>query len=160
LSLSHQGGLLAEMMLRDQLTYLPGDILVKVDRAAMNASLESRAPLLDHRIAEFAWGLPPGQWSRDGGGKWIIRTLLDRYVPRAIMDRPKQGFAIPYAAWLRGPLREWADDLLSENALRCDGVFEVAPIRQRWAEHCTGQRNWAPALWSILMFQAWRRREI
>ena len=152
-----RGGLLADMMFRDQVSYLPDDILVKVDRAAMAASLETRAPLLDHRVAEFAWQLPTNCWQRDGQGKWIVRQVLDRYVPRALIDRPKQGFAVPIAEWLRGPLRDWADDLLSPDALRHDGIFRAEPVLQTWKEHRDGTRNWAPSLWHLLMFQAWRR---
>jgi asparagine synthase (glutamine-hydrolysing) len=152
-----RGGLLADMMFRDQVSYLPDDILVKVDRAAMAASLETRAPLLDHRVAEFAWQLPANCWQRDGQGKWIVRQVLDRYVPRPLIDRPKQGFAVPIAEWLRGPLREWADDLLSPDALRHDGLFRAEPVLQTWKEHRDGTRNWAPSLWHLLMFQAWRR---
>jgi asparagine synthase (glutamine-hydrolysing) len=152
-----RGGLLADMMFRDQVSYLPDDILVKVDRAAMAASLETRAPLLDHRVAEFAWQLPTNCWQRDGQGKWIVRQVLDRYVPRPLIDRPKQGFAVPIAEWLRGPLRDWADDLLSPDALRHDGIFRAEPVLQTWKEHRDGTRNWAPALWHLLMFQAWRR---
>jgi asparagine synthase (glutamine-hydrolysing) len=160
ISLDHPGGLLAEMMLRDQLTYLPGDILTKVDRAAMAASLESRAPLLDHRVAEFAWQLPRDMWVRNGRSKWIVRALLDRYVPNALIDRPKQGFGVPYAEWLRGPLRDWADDLLSPSSLAQGDLFDIAPIVRRWEEHRSGVRNWAPGLWSVLMLQAWRNRRV
>jgi len=152
-----RGGLLADMMFRDQVSYLPDDILVKVDRAAMAASLETRAPLLDHRVAEFAWQLPTNCWQRDGQGKWIVRQVLDRYVPRPLIDRPKQGFAVPIAEWLRGPLRDWADDLLSPDALRHDGIFRAEPVLKTWKEHRDGTRNWAPSLWHLLMFQAWRR---
>ena len=152
-----RGGLLADMMFRDQVSYLPDDILVKVDRAAMAASLETRAPLLDHRVAEFAWQLPTNCWQRHGQGKWIVRQVLDRYVPRALIDRPKQGFGVPIAEWLRGPLRDWADDLLSPDALRHDGIFRTEPVLQTWKEHRDGTRNWAPSLWHLLMFQAWRR---
>ncbi len=152
-----RGGLLADMMFRDQVSYLPDDILTKVDRAAMAASLETRAPLLDHRVAEFAWQLPQNCWQRDGQGKWIVRQVLDRYVPRTLIDRPKQGFGVPIAEWLRGPLRDWADDLLSPEALRRDGIFRAEPVLQTWKEHRNGTRNWAPSLWHLLMFQAWRR---
>ena len=151
-----RGGFLAEMMLHDQVSYLPDDILVKVDRAAMAASLESRAPLLDHRLAEFSWRLPAHNWRRNGEGKWIVRQVLDRYVPRALVDRPKQGFGVPLSEWLRGPLRDWADDLLAPSELARDGLFDVAPIATAWSEHRSGTRNWAPSLWSVLMFQAWR----
>jgi asparagine synthase (glutamine-hydrolysing) len=151
-----RGGLLAEMMLRDQVSYLPDDIMVKVDRAAMASSLESRAPLLDHRIAEFSWRLPAHYWRRDGRGKWIVREVLDRYVPRALVERPKQGFGIPVSEWLRGPLRDWADDLLSADALRREGLFVPEPIVTAWQEHRSGARNWSSSLWSVLMFQAWR----
>ena len=152
-----RGGLMADMMFRDQVSYLPDDILTKVDRAAMAASLETRAPLLDHRVAEFAWQLPQNCWQRDGQGKWIVRQVLDRYVPRTLIDRPKQGFGVPIAEWLRGPLRDWADDLLSPEALRRDGIFRAEPVLQTWKEHRNGTRNWAPSLWHLLMFQAWRR---
>ena len=151
-----RGGLLAEMMLHDQVSYLPDDILVKVDRAAMAASLESRAPLLDHRIAEFSWRLPAHYWRQSGQSKWIVRQVLDRYVPRALVERPKQGFGIPVAQWLRGPLRDWADDLLAADALRRDGLFDAAPIVTAWEEHRSSRRNWASSLWPVLMFQAWR----
>jgi asparagine synthase (glutamine-hydrolysing) len=151
-----RGGLLAEMMLHDQVSYLPDDILVKVDRAAMAASLESRAPLLDHRVAELSWRMPAEYWRQGGEGKWIVRQVLDRYVPRALVERPKQGFGIPVAEWLRGPLRDWADDLLSADALRRDGLLSVASIVSAWEEHRSRKRNWATSLWSILMFQAWR----
>ncbi|WP_411280383.1 asparagine synthase (glutamine-hydrolyzing) [Gemmatimonas sp.] len=152
-----RGGLLADMMFRDQVSYLPDDILVKVDRAAMAAGLETRAPLLDHRVAEFAWQLPQNCWQRDGQGKWIVRRVLDRYVPRTLIDRPKQGFGVPIADWLRGPLRDWASELLSPEALRRDGIFRTEPVLQTWKEHLSGDRNWAPSLWYLLMFQAWRR---
>lgn len=143
------------MMLLDTVMYLPGDILCKVDRAAMAVGLESRIPLLDSRLFEFAWGLPAEYKVRDGTGKWLLRQVLYRHVPRELMERPKTGFGIPIHAWLRGPLRDWAHSLLDPRQLRDDGLIDPVPVMRRWDEHLSGKRNWAPSLWAVLMFQSW-----
>ena len=143
------------MMALDGMTYLPDDILVKVDRAAMAVSLETRAPFLDRDLMAFAWSLPVSMKLRDGRGKWILRRLLDRHVPRELVDRPKTGFAIPLDAWLRGPLRNWAESLLAEDRLRREGFFHPQSIRETWARHLRGKATEGSRLWSVLMFQAW-----
>ncbi len=146
------------MMAVDAKQYMSDDILVKVDRAAMANSLETRVPLLDHRVVEFAWGLPLHQKIRNGTGKWALRQVLYRHVPREMIERPKKGFSIPLANWLRGPLRDWAEAQLEETRLNREGYFHAAPIRKMWKEHVDGKRDNASKLWSILMFQAWLER--
>lgn len=145
-----------QIMLLDALVYLPDDILVKLDRAAMATSLESRVPFLDHRVFEFAWRLPLGQKIRNGTGKWILREVLARYVPRQLFERPKMGFGVPVGDWLRGDLREWAEDLLSEDRLKRGGLFQTEVVRNLWAQHLRGDRNLQHQLWPLLMFEAWR----
>lgn len=149
-------GFVERMMLHDQLAYMTDDILVKVDRAAMGVSLETRVPLLDRQLVEFAWRVPVALKIREGQGKWLLRQALYRHVPRALIERPKQGFAVPLESWLRGPLREWAEHLLDPRRLREDGYFHPEHVWQRWNEHLSGTRNWQYGLWPILMFQAWR----
>lgn len=144
----------------DTKVFLPGDILVKVDRASMSVGLEAREPLLDHRLVEFAWRLPLLSLKhRDGVGKWVLRELLSRYVPRSMFERPKMGFGVPIHAWLRGDLRPWAEDLLSDRSLRDAGIFEPKLVRRVWDEHQSGARNAHSELWSVLMVQAWLRAQ-
>ena len=143
------------MMLLDSLTYLPDDILTKVDRAAMGVSLETRIPFLDYRVAELAWRLPLDTKINNGETKWPIRQVLYKYVPKVLIERPKAGFAIPVGQWIRGPLREWAADLLNEERIRREGYFNPELVQQLWQQHLSGKYDWTPRLWAILMFQAW-----
>ena len=143
------------MMYLDAMTYLPNDILVKMDRAAMGTSLETRAPFLDHFVVELAWQLPLNMRLRNNQGKWALRQILYKYVPQELIERPKQGFGIPLGDWLRDPLRDWAEELISEDRLCREGFFNPDPIRSKWLEHSSGLRNWESSLWTVLMFQAW-----
>ena len=145
-------------MLADQLNYLPNDILVKVDRAAMSVSLETRIPFLDLDVIEFSASLPIEFKIRNGLSKWALREVLYKYVPKDLIERPKMGFGVPLAEWLRGPLKDWAESLLDENRLHQEGFFNVEFVRDKWLEHLSGKRNWSYQLWNVLMFQAWHEK--
>jgi asparagine synthase (glutamine-hydrolysing) len=150
--------LVARLRAMDMQTYLPDDILTKLDRATMAVSLEGRVPLLDHRVVEFGWRVPREVLIRNGQTKWPLRQVLNRYVPAALVDQPKMGFSIPLGDWLRGPLREWAADLLSPSALATTSLIAAAPIRKLFDAHCAGAVNRPHELWTALMLQAWHRQ--
>jgi asparagine synthase (glutamine-hydrolysing) len=143
------------MMFYDLVQYLPDDILTKVDRASMAVSLEARVPLLDHEVVEFAWRLPLSWKIRGRTQKWILREVLARHVPRNLFERPKTGFGVPMGQWLRGPLEDWAADLLDENALEAEGIFAPSVVTNTWKAHQAGRGNHEHQLWAILMFQSW-----
>ncbi len=147
------------MMYMDTMGYLPGNILTKSDRTAMGVGLETRAPFLDHRVVEFAWQLPLHMKIRNGQGKWLLRQVLDRHVPRYLIERPNQGFGVPLANWLRTSLRDWAEYLLDPSRLRHEGFFDPEPIREKWQQHLAATHNWQNELWDVLMFQAWHEQQ-
>ncbi|MBN8548742.1 MAG: asparagine synthetase B, partial [Deltaproteobacteria bacterium] len=151
---------ISRMMYLDAMTYLPDDVMVKVDRASMASSLEAREPLLDYRLFEFAWQLPLSMKMRGRESKWALRQILYKHVPRELIERPKMGFGVPIDSWLRGPLREWAGDMLSEASIRKLGVLRPEPILQKWQQHLEGKHNWQYHLWDALMLQSWLQEHL
>ncbi len=149
-----------KMMYFDSISYLPDDILCKVDRASMGVSLEARVPFLDPKISEIAWSIPLSLKIKNGKSKSILRNILYNYVPKELIERPKSGFGVPIGDWLKSDLKDWAEDLLSQSRLEADGFFNPEIIRNIWEEHLTGRRDWTHKLWSILMFQAWFHRDL
>ncbi len=147
-----------QIMCMDTLNYLPNDILVKIDRAAMASSLETRLPLLDHRVIEFAWKTPLNMKLKDNRSKWLLRQVLKRYLPENLIEGPKKGFSVPIAQWLRGPLKNWADDLLDEKLIFSQNYFSAKPIKIKWEEHLSGKQDWSRQIWTILMFQSWLQK--
>lgn len=143
------------MMFLDMISYLPDDILTKVDRASMAVSLEARVPFLDHEIVEYAWQLPQRLKIRDGHGKWILKQITHKHIPKELMERPKMGFGVPIDQWLRGPLKEWAENLLDAKTIQKQGLLKADYVHKKWQEHLSGKRNWSHQLWTVLMFQAW-----
>lgn len=146
------------MMMLDTVSYLPDDVLTKVDRAAMSVSLETRVPFLDHRVVELACRLPLRMKLRDGQGKWALRQILYKHVPERLLERPKAGFAVPLGEWLRGPLRPWAEHLLDRTRIEREGYLDAAPIGAAWEQHLCGRQDWTQRLWYVLIFQSWLER--
>ena len=147
------------MMFIDTITYLPDDILTKVDRASMSVGLELRVPMLNHHLVEFAWNLPQHMKINNQNGKWILKQLLYKHLPPNLIERPKMGFSLPIGEWLRGPLKDWAEALLDENRLIQEGFFNAKPIREKWIKHCLGENDFEHQLWNVIMFQAWLESE-
>jgi asparagine synthase (glutamine-hydrolysing) len=147
------------MQYLDTVTYLPDDILTKVDRASMAVALEVRVPLLDHRVVELSWRLPQRFKLRGGTGKWLLRQIAYKYVPKALLKRPKMGFGVPIDQWLKGPLKDWAGDLLNPSALEQEGLLRPVSLERNWTEHQSGARNRQHLLWNVLMFETWRRAQ-